>query len=52
VGAVNDVTHQSPPDGTYLTPCCGLTPFELPRTDRMTPDASLVTCAAGVPALN
>lgn len=26
-------------------PCCGLTPFEVPRTDRMTGDLALVTCA-------
>ena len=25
-------------------PCCGLTPFEVPRTDRMTLDPALVTC--------
>ncbi len=25
-------------------PCCGLTPFEVPRTDRMTLDPKLVTC--------
>lgn len=28
--------HQCPPDGSAVTPCCGRTPFELPRTDRMT----------------
>ena len=25
--------------------CCGLTPFEVPRTDRITADPGLVTCA-------
>jgi hypothetical protein len=25
-------------------PCCGRTPFEVPRTDRMTTDADAVTC--------
>jgi len=41
-----EVTHACPPDGQFLTPCCGMTPFELPRTGRMTLDPSLVTCAA------
>ena len=39
-----EVTHQCPPDGSGITPCCGETPFDLPRTDRMTLDPSLVTC--------
>jgi hypothetical protein len=39
-----EVTHQCPPDGQGFTPCCGKTPFELPRTDRITLDPSLVTC--------
>lgn len=38
--------HGCPPDGSGLTPCCGRTPFELPRTDRMTTDPTEVTCAA------
>jgi hypothetical protein len=38
------VTHRCPPRGEILTPCCGQTPFELPRTDRMTLEPSLVTC--------
>jgi len=41
-----EITHSCPPEGQYLTPCCGKTPFELPRTDRMTLDPSLVTCQA------
>lgn len=41
-----EITHQCPPDGRGFTPCCGKTPFELPRTDRMTLDPSLVTCHA------
>ena len=36
------VTHQVPPDGSGLMPCCGRTP--VPGTDRMTADARLVTC--------
>jgi hypothetical protein len=39
-----EVTHQCPPDSGGLMPCCGLTPFEVPRTDRMTLDPALVTC--------
>jgi hypothetical protein len=40
-----EVTHACPPPGVYLTPCCQATPFELPRTDRITTDPALVTCA-------
>lgn len=39
-----EVVHQCPPKGKAVTPCCGKTPFELPRTDRMTLKKSLVTC--------
>jgi hypothetical protein len=39
-----EVTHQCPPEGGVM-PCCGLTPFEVPRTDRMTEDTALVTCS-------
>lgn len=48
------VVHQCPPDGAGVMPCCGRTPFEVPRTDRMTTDADAVTCkpnAAGEAAL-
>lgn len=38
------VTHASPVDGGGVTPCCGVTPFELPKWDRITLDPSLVTC--------
>ena len=44
-----EVTHQSPPEGGVM-PCCGLTPFEVPRFDRITLDPALVTCQ--VVALN
>ena len=40
-----EVTHACPPGDAAVTPCCGRTPFELPRTDRMTLDSALVTCA-------
>lgn len=43
---LNAVTHLCPPDGTQVTPCCDQTPFDLPRTDRITEDPSLVTCRA------
>jgi hypothetical protein len=39
-----EVTHQCPPEGGGLMPCCGQTPFEVARSDRMTLDESLVTC--------
>lgn len=38
------VVHRCPPGDSGVTPCCGRTPFELPRTDRMTDDPRLVTC--------
>jgi hypothetical protein len=38
--------HAAPPDGSGLTPCCERTPFELPRSDRLTSDAEQVTCTA------
>jgi hypothetical protein len=43
------VVHQCPPDGAGVMPCCGRTPFEVPRTDRMTADASAVTCKPNAP---
>jgi acyl-CoA reductase-like NAD-dependent aldehyde dehydrogenase len=42
--AQREVVHACPPDGSGLMPCCGRTPFELPRTDRMSADPTLVTC--------
>lgn len=39
-----EITHRCPPDGEWEMPCCGLTPFEAPRTDRMTLDPAFVTC--------
>jgi hypothetical protein len=47
--APGDVVHLSPRDATYVTPCCGQTPFDLTRTDRMTNDPSLVTCGGPEP---
>lgn len=37
-----EVVHAAPI--LTVTPCCGLTAFELPRTDRMMNDRRLVTC--------
>lgn len=39
-----ETTHDCPREGEAVTLCCGRSPFELPRTDRLTLDASLVTC--------
>jgi hypothetical protein len=36
--------HAGPEDGSAVTPCCGRSPFELPRGDRMTYEPALVTC--------
>lgn len=36
--------HGCPPEGSGVTTCCERTPFELPRTDRLTNDADAVTC--------
>lgn len=38
-----EITHQCPPDGETVTPCCGQDPLDLPRDDRMTGDGP-VTC--------
>lgn len=42
---VTSIIHQCPPRGSGVMPCCGRTPFEVPRTDRMTIDG-IVTCNA------
>ncbi|MFE2045710.1 hypothetical protein ACFXAZ_33305 [Streptomyces sp. NPDC059477] len=39
-----EVVHGCPPAGSVLTPCCARTPFELPRTDRLSTELALVTC--------
>lgn len=38
-----EIVHACPPDGSGRMPCCGRTPFEVPK-DRMTLDPALVTC--------
>lgn len=45
---MTEVTHACPPVGSGVTPCCGRTPFELPRDDKMTLDPGLVTCRSAV----
>ncbi len=40
----SSVIHRCPWKGSGLMPCCGRTPFEVPRTDRMTVVYRLVTC--------
>jgi hypothetical protein len=40
----NEVTHRCPPGDSGIMPCCGRTPFEVPRSDRLTSDTSLTTC--------
>lgn len=39
-----EVTHRSPRPGQSEMPCCGRSPFELPRHHRVTGDDTLVTC--------
>ena len=43
----NETVHQCPPADEAVMPCCGRTPFEVLRTDRITLDPAKVTC--GVP---
>lgn len=39
-----EVTHRCRIGDNGWTPCCDRTPFELPRSDRLTEDPALVTC--------
>lgn len=41
-----ETVHACPPGNSSLTPCCGRTPFELSRTDRLTYDEDQITCQA------
>jgi hypothetical protein len=47
--ATPEIVHACPPLGPAVTTCCGRTPFDLPRTDRLTNDPAAVTCGAGIP---
>lgn len=40
------VVHACPRQGTGITPCCGRSPLELPRSERITTDPDAVTCTA------
>lgn len=44
---MNDLIHRAPLVGACVTACCGKTPFELPRHDRIATDPDLVTCWTG-----
>lgn len=39
-----ETVHACPPEGSGIMPCCGKTPFEASRRDRMTVDENDVTC--------
>jgi len=39
-----EVVHDCPRRGEQVTLCCGKSPFDLPRTDRLTEDPALITC--------
>jgi hypothetical protein len=43
------VTHLVPQDDGGLMPCCGLSPFDAPRFDKITEDKDEVTCGGEVP---
>lgn len=40
-GPTAEVVHRCPPKGSGLMPCCGKTPFEVPRYHRLTVNPSL-----------
>lgn len=46
---MSEVIHMCPPVGHGYTNCCGKTPFELPRDDRLTLDPGEVTCTGPEP---
>jgi len=41
---LGEIVHACPLSGEQITLCCGKTPFDLSRTDRLTLDPALVTC--------
>lgn len=43
------VAHACPQKGSGVMPCCALTPFEVPRTDRISIDPFEVTCGQRTP---
>lgn len=44
MNGAEETVHACPFEGERATPCCDRTPFDLPRTDRITINHSLVTC--------
>lgn len=40
----DEVTHQCPPEGSGVMPCCGLAPLQVPLWHRLTLKPELVTC--------
>lgn len=44
-----EIVHLSPTTGSPYTVCCSRSPFDIPRTDRLTEDPGLVTCT-GTPS--
>ena len=40
----DEVTHQCPPEGSGVMPCCGLVPLQVPLWHRLTLNPELVTC--------
>ncbi|KQY58337.1 hypothetical protein ASD11_01330 [Aeromicrobium sp. Root495] len=50
-GQGREVVHLGPPVGSGVMPCCGRTPLEVPRTDRMTYESEFVTCSVQVERL-
>jgi hypothetical protein len=43
-GEPDGATHACPEESHGNTPCCGKSPFALPRTDKLALDPALVTC--------
>jgi hypothetical protein len=41
---VTETVHSCPPEGSRVTPCCGMSPFDLPHSDRITENPEEVTC--------
>ena len=43
-GEIQAVMHACPVGDDWQTPCCGKTPFDLPRRDKLALDGGVVTC--------
>lgn len=44
IGPEPEKVHSCPPPGSGLMPCCGRSPFEMPRTDRLARHGEPTTC--------